>query len=120
MTGKQVAFVMPAISFEEDYEPTSALGRQAEPNPFDDVVKALAATYNPELKRSAEPQTWSSQRERLACGSLQSSAALLTRKGTRRGSMTKPLRTGLPLSLVISCRRSRGPAMVARRSRFGA
>ena len=53
MTGKQVAFVMPAISFEEDYEPTSALGRQAEPNPFDDVVKALALTWNPETKRSA-------------------------------------------------------------------
>jgi len=43
---------MPTVTFVEDYEPTSQLGRKAEDNPFNDVVTALAATYNKDLGRS--------------------------------------------------------------------
>jgi len=43
---------MPTVTFVEDYEPTTQLGRKAEDNPFNDVVTALAATYNKELGRS--------------------------------------------------------------------
>jgi len=45
-------FVMPTVTFVEDYEPTTQLGRKAEDNPFNDVVTALAATYDKELNRS--------------------------------------------------------------------
>lgn len=43
---------MPTVSFVDDYEPTTSLGRTAEPNPFDDTVKALALSFDKELKRS--------------------------------------------------------------------
>lgn len=49
---EHVEFVMPTVTFVEDYEPTSQLGRKAEDNPFNDVVTALAATYDKELGRS--------------------------------------------------------------------
>jgi hypothetical protein len=45
-------FVMPDVSFVEDYEPTSQLGRKAEANPFDAVVAQLAETWSDEIKRS--------------------------------------------------------------------
>lgn len=45
-------FVMPVVELLEDYEPTTALGRQAEDNPFTATVVALAATFDPESKRS--------------------------------------------------------------------
>ncbi len=34
-------FVMPTVSFVEDYVPTTKLGRTAEDNPFNEVVAAL-------------------------------------------------------------------------------
>lgn len=46
-------FVMPAVEFMEDYEPTpQTRGRKAEDNPFTATVEALAGTYNVETKRS--------------------------------------------------------------------
>src|SRR5882757_682744 len=51
-TSTHTEFVMPTVTFVEDYEPTSQLGRKAEDNPFNDVVTALAATYNKDLGRS--------------------------------------------------------------------
>lgn len=50
-------FVMPTVSLEEDYEPTSNLGRPAEQNPFDDTITALKATWSDELKRSKSAAT---------------------------------------------------------------
>lgn len=49
---KSTDFVMPVVELVEEYEPTTQLGRKPEDNPFNDAVKALAATFNKEIKRS--------------------------------------------------------------------
>ncbi len=45
-------FVMPTVSFVEEYEPTSKLGRTAEDNPFNEIVAALSLSWDDSIKRS--------------------------------------------------------------------
>lgn len=45
-------FVMPTVTFVEDYEPTTTLGRTAEDNPFNEVVAALISSWDDSIKRS--------------------------------------------------------------------
>ncbi len=45
-------FVMPTVTFVEDYEPTSKLGRVAEDNPFNEIVAALILSWDDSIKRT--------------------------------------------------------------------
>lgn len=43
---------MPTVTFVEDYEPTTTLGRTAEDNPFNEVIAALILSWDDSIKRS--------------------------------------------------------------------